>query len=178
MSNAAFFDTPDPARAKTDGPAADPVSLRRVCGAFPTGVAIVSTRDADGAPCGLTVNSFTSVSLDPPLVLWSLNRHSPSLPHFDAAEAYTISILAHDQAHLAQRFSTPVANKFEGVPHDVCEKGVPIVQGCLGYLECRPWSRVEAGDHVVFIWHVEHARMLSLQSPLAFHGGGFKRIAP
>lgn len=155
----------------------DPAALRRVCGTFPTGVAIVSTLDARGTPCGLTVNSFASVSLTPPLVLWSLNRNSPSLSHFDAAEAYTISILAHDQADLAQRFARPTPNKFENVAHDLCAKGVPIVQGCLGYLECRRWNRIDAGDHVLFIWQVENARVLSLRSPLAFHGGGFKRIS-
>lgn len=178
MSNAAFIDGPGSVPVESEVPWADPIALRRVCGAFATGVAIVATNDPSGAPVGLTVNSFTSVSLSPPLVLWSLNRHSPSLPHFDAAEAYTISILADDQAHLAKRFARPQADKFEGVAHELCEKGVPLVSDCLGHLECRPWSRVEAGDHVVFIWHVERARTLSLRAPLAFHGGGYKRISP
>jgi flavin reductase (DIM6/NTAB) family NADH-FMN oxidoreductase RutF len=174
MSTAAIYEdiTADAPRA---GP--DSLSFRSICGAYPTGVAIVSTRTASGAPCGLTINSFSSVSLDPPLVLWGLSRTSPSLEHFDQAEAFVINMLAEDQAELASKFARPALNKFDGVLHRACPKGAPIIEGCLAQLECRPWSRIEAGDHIVYIWQVEHAQLLSLRSPLAFHGGKFKRIA-
>src|SRR5690606_12824410 len=124
-----------------------------------------------------SVNSFTSVSLSPPLVLWCLSSHSPSLPHFDAADAYSISILADNQQDLATRFAKPIANKFEGVGWRRCGNGVPFIEECLGYLECRPWNRIDAGDHIIFLWRVERSHLLTLRSPLAFHAGGFRRIS-
>lgn len=157
-------------------PGIEPLALRRASSAFPTGVTIVSTLAASGAPCGLTVNSFTTVSLDPPLVAWSLKSSSPSLGHFDAAQAGAISILAHDQAELAQRFASPQADKFDGVAHSPSARGAPVIGGCLAHFECRPWSRVEAGDHILYIWQVEHVHLNTLDAPLTFHAGGFRQL--
>lgn len=154
----------------------DPETLRRVCGAFATGVAIVSTRRPDGSPCGLTVNSFASVSLEPPLVLWSLWRGSPSVECFDRADAYAISILAEHQDDLARRFATPGDDKFDGAQYRHGELGAPIIDGCVAHFECRPHDRVEAGDHIVYVWRVERAER-SDAAPLAFHGGAFRRIS-
>lgn len=154
----------------------EPLALRRASSAFPTGVTIVSTVTADGTPCGLTVNSFTTVSLDPPLVSWSLKTTSPSLGHFDAAEAGSISILAQDQAELAMKFATPLPDKFDGVSHSACPRGVPIIDGCLAHFECSPWSRVEAGDHILYIWRVDRVHLNELASPLTFHAGGFRQL--
>lgn len=156
----------------------DAIVMRRVCGSYATGVAIVSTRCDDGRLCGLTVNSFTSVSLDPPLILWSLSKTSPNLGHFEREGPFAISILAEDQNELALRFARPVRNKFTNVDHRPGQLGAPIIEGSVAHLECRASSRIEAGDHVVFVWRVVAADEPRRRPPLAFHGGGFHRIAP
>jgi flavin reductase (DIM6/NTAB) family NADH-FMN oxidoreductase RutF len=159
----------------TVGPQADPDALRRVCGAFATGVAVVSAVSRDGALCGLTANSFSSVSLSPPLVLWSLRRTSRALPVFDAAGAYAISILAHDQDGIARRFAGGGC-PFDEVAHRPGALGAPVLEGCVAYLECRPYDRFVAGDHVIFVWLVEQAHNAAPRPALAFQGGGYGRI--
>lgn len=156
----------------------DPNAMRRVCGSYATGVAIVATRCEDGRLCGLTVNSFTSVSLDPPLVLWSLSLSSPSLPHFDREGPFAISILAEDQNDLALRFARPIKDKFAAVEHRLGGFGAPIIAGSAAYLECRASRRIEAGDHVIFVWQVLSVGDAQSRAPLAFHGGGFRSISP
>ncbi len=155
---------------------ADPDSLRRVCATYPTGVAIVSTLDEASRPCGLTINSFISVSLDPPLVLWSLSRKSPNLETFNRAVQGAITILAADQSHLAERFARPHPDKFADVAvHADDEAQAPVIDGGVAYLKCSPWSVVEAGDHNVYIWRVDAASVLSSAPPLMFHGGALRR---
>lgn len=132
----------------------DPRDFRNALGLFATGVTIVTTRTAAGDPIGLTANSFSSVSLAPPLVLWSLSLRSPNLPNFLQATHFAINILARDQIALSQRFSKPVPNKFEGV---ACSEGVerlPLLDGTAARFECRTEARHYAGDHVIFIGHV------------------------
>lgn len=159
-------------------PPLDQTALRRVCGAYATGVAIVSAAGVDGAQCGLTINSFTSVSLDPPLILWSLRSASPSLPHFDGDGPFAISILAEGQNDLAMRFARPAEDKFDGVPVQDGSLGAPLIGGSVAHLECRPYSRMEAGDHIVFVWEVVAVSEAPLEAPLAFFGGKFHRISP
>ena len=157
-------------------PFVEHLALRKASSAFPTGVTIVSTITADGVPCGLTVNSFTTVSLDPPLVAWSLKNTSPSLGHFDTATTATISILAHEQSELALRFASSRPDKFEGVAYTSSAGGAPVIEGCLAHFECRPWNRIEAGDHIMYIWEVEGVHLNELGAPLTFHAGGFRQI--
>lgn len=156
----------------------DPSAMRRVCSAYATGVAIVSTRCDDGRLCGLTVNSFTSVSLDPPLILWSLSRSSPSLSHFDRDGPFAISILAEDQNELALRFARPIRDKFAEVDHRPGTFGAPIIADSVAHLECGASRRIEAGDHVIFVWQVLAASEAPSRAPLAFHGGAFRSISP
>lgn len=156
----------------------DPNAMRRVCGAYATGVAIVSARCEDGRLCGLTVNSFTSVSLDPPLILWSLSGSSPNLAHFDREGPFAISILAEDQNELALRFARPIRDKFAEVDHRFGVFGAPIIADSVAYLECGASRKVEAGDHVIFVWRVLAAGEAQSRAPLAFHGGSFRSISP
>jgi flavin reductase (DIM6/NTAB) family NADH-FMN oxidoreductase RutF len=155
----------------------DPEILRRVCGTYATGVAIVTTIGLSGQRFGLTVNSFTSVSLSPPLVLWALNRASPSRDAFDAAPAFAISILGAEQEEIARRFARPEADKFAGVGYFDGELGLPIIEGATGHLECRMHESFEAGDHVVYIGLVCHGSDRPETAPLAFHKGSFGTIA-
>jgi len=133
----------------------DTADLRRALGRFGTGVTIVSTLDAQGAPVGVTANSFSSVSLDPPIVLWSLRRASPSLAAFDATGRFVINVLSLEQLELSRRFASPVADKFEGVDHAPGLAGLPVVGGCAAVFECRTEQRLEVGDHILFLGRVE-----------------------
>ncbi|MEI6025579.1 MAG: flavin reductase family protein [Betaproteobacteria bacterium] len=133
----------------------DPTDLRRALGRFGTGVTIVSTLDATGAPVGVTANSFSSVSLDPPIVLWSLRRASPSLAAFDASGRFVINVLALEQVALSRRFASPLADKFEGVDHRPGLAGLPVVAGCAAVFECLTEQRLEVGDHILFLGRVQ-----------------------
>ena len=132
----------------------DPRALRDALGTFATGVTVVTTVSTEGVPVGLTCNSFSSVSLSPPLVLWSLSLRSPNLSNFLQAPYFAINILAWDQVEIAQRFAQSIANKFEGV--SCCEGlgGVPLVDNASAQLECRNETRYYSGDHVIFVGHV------------------------
>lgn len=132
----------------------DPRDFRNALGLFATGVTIVTTRTGAGDPIGLTANSFSSVSLAPPLVLWSLSLRSPNLPNFLQATHFAINVLARDQIALSQRFSKPIPNKFEGV---ACVDGLerlPLLDGAAAQFQCRTEARHYAGDHVIFIGQV------------------------
>ena len=115
----------------------DSRALRDVLGAFVTGVTVITALDEAGTPYGLTANSFSSVSLDPPLVLWSQALTAPSHPVFRAADRFAINILACDQVEISNRFARAADRKFEGVPVRVGLGGLPLLEGCAAYLECR-----------------------------------------
>lgn len=132
----------------------DPRDFRNALGLFATGVTIVTTRTAAGDPIGLTANSFSSVSLAPPLVLWSLSLRSPNLPNFLQATHFAINVLARDQINLSQRFSKPIPNKFEGVACSEGHERLPLLDGAAAQFQCRTEARHYAGDHVIFIGHV------------------------
>lgn len=133
----------------------DTTDLRRALGRFGTGVTIVSTLGADGVPVGVTANSFSSVSLDPPIVLWSLRRHSPSLAAFDSAGRFVINVLALDQLELSRRFASSLPDKFAGVECRPGVAGLPVLEGCAAVFECRTEQRLEVGDHILYLGRVE-----------------------
>ncbi len=152
----------------------DSADFRRALGTFPTGVAIITTKDPDGRPVGLTCNSFSSVSLDPPLVLWSLRTSSKSLPAFRAASSFAINVLAEDQGKLSARFaSSAIVDKFEGVAHSEGHLGVPLIDECLARFHCSTFSEHEAGDHVIFIGRVERFEHGRKEDPLVFYKGAY-----
>src|SRR5512143_589785 len=115
----------------------DPLEFRKALGSFATGVTIITTRAEDGTPIGLTVNSFNSVSLNPPLVLWSLAETSLSLPIFRAATHWAVHVLASDQEDLSGRFARRGENKFAGLDVDEGLGGVPLLKGCAARFQCR-----------------------------------------
>ena len=131
--------------------------FRQLLGCFPTGVAVITTRAADGRPAGLTCNSFSSVSLEPPLVLFSLRKASSLLGTFAEADGFAINILSERQDALSGRFaSSKIADKFEGVAWRPGRLGMPIIEDCLASFECSVHARHEAGDHDIFIGEVKH----------------------
>jgi flavin reductase (DIM6/NTAB) family NADH-FMN oxidoreductase RutF len=147
--------------------------FRAALGMFATGVTIVTARAADGQRVGLTANSFNSVSLTPPLVLWSLARKAGTMPAFERGSHYAINILAADQRGLAEQFASKAPDRFAGVAwrEGVC--GAPLIEGAAAVFECFNRSRYEEGDHVIFVGEVERCAVAAGSTPLIFHGGRF-----
>jgi len=140
---------------------------------FATGVTIVTARAANGRLVGLTANSFNSVSLHPPLVLWSLSRTAGSLIAFSTGSHYAINILAADQKELAERFAAKGADRWAGVSFSDGTGGAPLLSGAAATFECFNRSRYDEGDHVIFVGEVERCSHRAGASPLLFHGGKF-----
>jgi flavin reductase (DIM6/NTAB) family NADH-FMN oxidoreductase RutF len=146
--------------------------FRHALSQFATGVTVITTRLEDGSFFGLTASSFNSVSLDPPLVLWSLSTGASSLPLFTGNTHYVINVLAANQAALAERFSQRIENRFDGVEFVLSNTGLPIIQGVSAWFECHNRSRYPEGDHVIFVGEVERCDAQS-QSALLFHRGRY-----
>ncbi len=156
----------------TDSPAPHE-PLRRALGRFATGVTIVScVDDESGAYVGLTANSFNSLSLAPPLVLWSLRESSPSLPAFVRATRFAINVLGEAQVDLSRRFAARVEDKFTEGAWGLSEHGVPVLAGCVAVFECESVSHQSAGDHRLFVGRVL-AFTESTLPPLVFQGGHY-----
>jgi flavin reductase (DIM6/NTAB) family NADH-FMN oxidoreductase RutF len=158
---------------KAQPPSFSTQEFRTALGMFATGVTIVTARTPDGEVIGLTANSFNSVSLDPPLVLWSLAQVAASLPAFRAGSHYAINVLAADQKTLAEKFSLRGADRWTGVKFSDGMGGAPLLEGAAATFECFNRSRYEEGDHVIFVGEVERCSWRSGVSPLLFHGGRF-----
>ncbi len=150
----------------------DSRALRTALGQFATGITVVTTRAGNGAFVGLTVNSFSALSLEPPLILWALRCSSPSLPVFETAERFVVNVLAEAQVEVSRRFALPLADKFDGVAHAENAWGLPLIHGAAAWFECRTVSRQVAGDHKLFIAEVERFT-LSEAAPLLFHTGAY-----
>lgn len=150
-----------------------PEDYRAALGQFVTGVTIVTARAADGRLLGLTANSFNSVSLTPPLVLWSLSGQSSSMAGFLSATHYAINVLAADQRGLAERFASKIADRFEGVAWRAGLTGAPVFDGAVAVFECAHRSQHREGDHVIFVGQVAHCHRRVGAAPLVFHGGRF-----
>ncbi len=152
-----------------------PLALRGALGRFATGVTIITCIDGDGQPIGLTANSFASLSLDPPLVLWSLRQASSSLPAFAAARHFAVNVLAETQVELSRRFAASVTDKFADGGWSSGIGGVPVLGGCCAVFECAVDSQQIVGDHTLFI-----GRVLRLAdgavAPLLFQGGHYRML--
>jgi len=143
-------------------------ALRR----FATGVTIIATRTQEGVPVGLTANSFNSVSLTPPLILWSLNKHSKSLPTFLAASHYSVNVLCAEQKDLAARFASPIEDRFAGIAWRTGKASTPLFDNCVAWFECASVHHYEGGDHIIFVGEVidfGHSERV----PLLYAGGAY-----
>ena len=140
---------------------------------FATGVTVVTARTPSGELVGLTANSFNSVSLNPPLVLWSLAQAAGSMPALAQGSHYAINILAADQKDLAERFASKLQDRWADVGFSDGASGAPLLHGTAASFECFNRSRYEEGDHVIFVGEVERCNHRPGASPLLFHGGRF-----
>ena len=152
-----------------------PQALRAALGRFATGVTIITCRDAGGQPVGLTANSFASLSLDPPLVLWSLRRASSNLAAFEAARHFAINVLAETQVDLSRRFAASKGDKFADGPWADGLGDCPVLAGCSAVFECETEARHDVGDHVLFIGRVLRLADLPV-APLLFQGGHYRMV--
>ena len=156
--------------------AIEPAQLRQLLGCFPTGVAVITTCTPDRQPAGLTCNSFSSVSLDPPLVLFSLRNASRLLPTFQAATGFAINILSQQQDALSGRFaSSKIEDKFDGVAWRAGRLGMPLIDDCLASFECRMHAAHEAGDHTIVVLKVTAITVHDVP-PIVFHRSTFRRL--
>lgn len=153
----------------------DPLHLRQVLSRYPTGVTIVGTRHVPEGVCGLTVNAFTSVSLEPPMVLVCVDRSANTHGCIEASGEFSVNVLAADQSALAVRFAQKRDDKFEGVPYRVGEHGLPLIEGASAWVEAKVETAFDGGDHTIFLAHVLRADQ-SDQPPLVFHRGSYARV--
>lgn len=155
----------------------DPKQFRQALGRFATGITIVTTRDAQGVDVGVTANSFNSVSLDPPMILWSLAKSSYSLPAFEAAEHFAVHVLAAEQENLSNRFASRGIDKFADINLNRGRDGIPLLQDYAARFECRTAFRYEGGDHLIIVGEVldyDHSQ----RAPLLYHDGRYAVALP
>ncbi|MFC9763343.1 styrene monooxygenase/indole monooxygenase family protein [Rhodococcus jostii] len=153
----------------------DPRDLRRALGQYATGVTVITARAPDGRKVGVTANSFTSVSMDPPLVSWCPASKAPSLPDLTAATHFAVNVLAANQHDLSRQFSTPAEDKFAGVATTEGIAGVPLIDDAIAHFQCRTVQRVEAGDHIIFLGEIEQYDA-DPGEPLVFHSGSYRLV--
>ncbi|ARJ04188.1 monooxygenase [Cnuibacter physcomitrellae] len=155
----------------------DPQTFRTIMGHYPTGVCVVTAVTPEGTAVGMTVGTFTSVSLDPPLIGFFPDRRSTSWPGIAAAGRFCVNVLADDQEHLGRQFASKGGDKFVGVAHRVSDSGLPLLDGAVAWIECSLYSVGDAGDHVLVLGEVETLSAEHTASPLVFHKGAFRQVA-
>jgi flavin reductase (DIM6/NTAB) family NADH-FMN oxidoreductase RutF len=169
---------PDPAsELAADHSPIDPRDFRNALGTYATGVTIITAVGADGKPYGITCNSFASVSLNPPLVLWSIVLYSSSLGAFQNATHFAVNVLGISQQALANRFAKSSDDKFVGVKWTPGLGGAPLLAESVANFQCRSVNRYYGGDHVIFLGAVE-AYAYNRNEPLLFAQGGYGKFAP
>lgn len=150
----------------------DPKRLRSVLGKYATGVTIITTNDSEGSPVGVTVNSFSSVSLSPPLVLWSIACQAYSRPAFEQADYWAVHVLCHEQDDLSSRFARAGTDKFAGLELEEGICGLPLLPDCAARLICKSSLIYEGGDHLILVGEVIECEASDVP-PLVFHSGRY-----
>lgn len=151
--------------------------FRFALGNFPTGVTIITSVTDDGELLGATANSFSSVSLDPPLVLFSLDRNAYSLDAYLRAGVFAVNVLSRDQQDISNRFAKTLEEKWDDVTYETWETGSPILPGTLASFDCRVWNTYDGGDHVIFVGEVLKMSRKTDGDPLVFFRGQYGALA-
>jgi flavin reductase (DIM6/NTAB) family NADH-FMN oxidoreductase RutF len=158
-------------------PVIDVRSLRDVLGCYATGVAVISTRTSAGEHVAVTVNSFSSLSLDPPLILFSLGKKANILAHFQRAQSFAVNVLAHTQESLSNNFARPSTASWEAAPYSEGENGCALFAGVLAQLECSRYAEIDGGDHRTFFAQVTRIHHGDPGDPLLFYRGRYGTYA-
>jgi 4-hydroxyphenylacetate 3-hydroxylase, reductase component len=156
----------------------DTRAFRNALGCFPTGVTLVTAQSAEAHPMGITVNSFTSVSLDPPLILCCLHRRSHRFETFVNAEAFTVSVLDATHEAVSSRLAKPGEHRLEGIPLVATKTGAPALADALAVFECRRHAVHDGGDHAVLVGRVEQFQFRYIGAPLIFFRGRYHPFSP
>ncbi len=154
----------------------DPRILRDALGTFATGVTVVTSLGDNGEPVGLTANSFTSVSLDPPLLLVCPARSASTTSALEASDHFAINVLRADQRHISTLFATKGTDRFSEITFDTCEHGVPIIHDALANFECRKHAVHDGGDHLILIGEITRVRFTPEHDPLLYYGGQYRSL--
>lgn len=155
----------------------DTRAFRRALGNFATGVTVITARDASGRQVGVTANSFNSVSLDPPLVLWSIDKRSSSHEVFDAASHFAVNVLAADQIELSNNFARPKDDRFAGISYEAGVGGAPVFEDCSARFHCEKYQQLDGGDHWILVGKVLAFDDLG-RAPLLYHQGAYSMVLP
>ncbi|AEG50685.1 flavin reductase domain protein FMN-binding protein [Sphingobium chlorophenolicum L-1] len=156
----------------------DGASFRKILGHYPTGVCAITATQQDQKPTAMIVGSFTSVSLDPPLVAFFPDKASTSWPKIEACGGFCVNVLADDQEALCRALASKDPEKFDGVPHRLSPRGAPILDGALAWIDCSLHAVHEAGDHYIAIGKVHALDIHHPGTPLLFHKGSYGKVAP
>jgi flavin reductase (DIM6/NTAB) family NADH-FMN oxidoreductase RutF len=152
-----------------------PEEFRKACARYATGIAVATVLGPEGTPEGLTVNSFTSVSMEPPLILVCIARTATAYSSFKTSKAFVINVLREDQIDLSQHFASRKSNRFEGLAWREGVHGAPVLDGVLAVLECAAHGSFDAGDHTVFIGLVERAESHD-GAPLLYFASAYRKL--
>jgi flavin reductase (DIM6/NTAB) family NADH-FMN oxidoreductase RutF len=155
----------------------DARAFRRGLGQFATGVVVITAQAADGGAIGLTMSSFNSVSVDPPLILFSIDRQAFSLAAMTTAKGYAVNILGRDQEHLSDKFARSLADKWAAVEHTSGHAAAPLIAGAIAHFECEPYAQYDGGDHVIFVGRVVQFSTRPDKDPLIFFRGTYRSLA-
>lgn len=156
----------------------DPLAFRKALGNFATGLTIVTGQTANGERFGLTASSFQSVSMSPPLILYSIRKGAASIPLLEAAGSFCVNVLREDHAEIAKRFASPVDDRFEGIEWERGELGGWVLPDAIAVFECRLWSTYDGGDHLIVVGQVEGMHRAPEGNPLLYFRGEFRPIGP
>lgn len=155
----------------------DSREFRDAMGCFATGITLVTALTPDGKPMGLTANSFTSLSLDPPLVLWSLDRKSDTLAIFTTCQHFGVNVLRKRHRDLSSKFASKQNHEFDDIPFETWDSGVPLIPDALAAMECEVYARHEGGDHIIMVGHVLRLRSHLEGEPLLYYRGKYAELA-
>ena len=153
----------------------DKNELRRVMGHFATGVTVITTISKAGEPYGLTANAFSSLSLEPPLLLVCVDKKAESYPYFEESKVFTVNILSDSQEALSRRFAVSGGDKFQNVAYHTGANGAPIIDGNIGYIECKLYAAYDGGDHTIYLGEIQQAETRDAK-PLVFFRGGYRSL--
>ncbi len=151
----------------------DPKLFRQALGKFPTGVTVVTANDSGGAPVGVTASSFNSVSIEPPLVLWSIDKSARSAGAFVNADYFAVNVLTDAQVDVSNRFASRGEDKFGDIGYETNSYEVPLLDGCAARFECKTWSVYDGGDHDIIVGEVLAFECSNERKPLLFSEGSY-----